>query len=107
MLLRRNVGNGFKDWATTREIRPKREEKWGLHITRTQSFHQELIRNHNPQNRFQIPQICEDQVILFLHFFGKEYLYDISQFKNTLYEVQPKHSLQKHYNATSRFHVTS
>lgn len=68
------MGNGYKEWATTREIQAKLEEKWALHITRIHSFHQELIRNHNPQNRFQIPQICEDQVILFLYYSGKEYL---------------------------------
>jgi len=69
ILLGRNVGNVFKDWATTRELQAKREEKWGLCITRMYSFHQAPIRNHNPQNSFQVPQICEDQEILFVYYF--------------------------------------
>ena len=65
----RNVGNGFKDWATTRDLQAKREEKWGLYITRMHSFHQALMRNQNSQNIFQVPQICEDQEILFVYYF--------------------------------------
>ena len=64
-----NVGNGFKDWATAREFQVKREEEWGLYITRMNCFPVALIRNHNDQNRFQVPHISEDLKILFVYCF--------------------------------------
>jgi hypothetical protein len=61
ILLGRNVGNGFKEWATTCELHAKREDEWGFYITIMYSF---------PQNRCQVPQICEDQEIFFVYCFG-------------------------------------
>jgi hypothetical protein len=100
------MGNCFKNWATTRELQGKREEEWGLYITRMHSFLQAFIRNHHPQYKFQVPQICEEDQRNCLRILFSVTRNDIRQFKKTLYAIQSKDALHKCYNLTSSIFLT-